>query len=201
MSKTTVVVHDHNLVNYNDDYDFTNAECCVHLLRDLKELNECLPREWIDKLIKLFIDTNNKRKEYINQNILVFDYEVTDKVIEEYDEIIKEAKNNNLKDFNSYYGNDEKRMIKRLEDYKENYLLWVLIFDVPFSNNLSERSLRNTKTKMKVSGQFSNIQNAEYLARIKSYIETCKSNDINSHESLKRLIEDNSYTLDEMQIN
>ena len=201
LPQTTVVVHDHNLVNYNDDYDFTNAECCVHLLRDLKELNECLPREWIDKLIKLFIDTNNKRKEYINQNILVFDYEVTDKVIEEYDEIIKEVKNNNLKDFNSYYGNDEKRMIKRLENYKENYLLWILRFDVPFSNNLSERSLRNTKTKMKVSGQFSNIQNAEYFARIKSYIETCKSNDINPHEALKRLIEDNPYTLDEMQIN
>ena len=126
---------------------------------------------------------------------------MTDKVIEEYDEIIKEAKNNNLKDFNSYYGNDEKRMIKRLENYKENYLLWVLRFDVPFSNNLSERSLRNTKTKMKVSGQFSNIQNAEFFTRIKSYIETCKSNDINPHEALKRLIEDNPYTLDEMQIN
>lgn len=126
---------------------------------------------------------------------------MTDKIIEEYDEIIKEAKTNNLKGFNSYYGNDEKKMIKRLENYKENYLLWILRFDVPFSNNLSERSLRNTKTKMKVSGQFSNIQNAEYFARIKSYIETCKSNNINPHEALKRLIEDNPYTLDEMQIN
>lgn len=30
----TAVVHDHNLVNYNDDYEFINVECCVHLLRD-----------------------------------------------------------------------------------------------------------------------------------------------------------------------
>lgn len=152
-------------------------------------------------MIKLFVDTNNKRKEYINENILVFDYQVSDKVIQEYDEIIKEAKKNNLKDFNNYYGNDEKKIIRRLENYKDNYLLWVLRFDIPFSNNLSERSLRNTKTKMKVSGQFANIQNAEYFARIKSYIETCKSNNINPYEALKRLSEDNPYTLSEMKIN
>lgn len=199
LNKETVVVHDHNKVNYNNDYDFTNAECCVHLIRDLKELNDVLPREWINELIKLLIDTNNLRKNYIDKSIYQFDCEVTDKVINEYDEIINKAREINQKDFNSYYRNDEKKMIKRLMDYKENYLLWVLRFDVPFSNNLSERSLRGSKTKMKVSGQFANIQNAEYFARIKSYIETCKANNINPHLALIRLIEDNPYTLDELK--
>ena len=201
LSKDTVVVHDHNKVNYNEDYEFTNAECCVHLIRDLRELNDCLPREWIENLIKLLVDTNNKRKEYIDKSILQFDSEVSDKVIEEYDKLVKQAKEINLSDFNQYYGKDEKTMIKRLEDYKENYLLWILRFDIPFSNNLSERALRGSKTKMKVSGQFANIQNAEYYARIKSYIETCKCYDINPHTALVRLIEDNPYTLDEMKIN
>lgn len=59
LSKDTVAVHDHNKVNYNDDYDFTNAECCVHLIRDLRKLNENLPRVWIDKLINLLVTTNN----------------------------------------------------------------------------------------------------------------------------------------------
>ena len=53
---------------------------------------------------------------------------------------------------------------------------------------------------MKVSGQFANIQNAEYFARIKSYIETCKCNNINPHTALVRLIEDNPYTLEELKI-
>ena len=201
LSKDTVVVHDHNKVNYNEDYEFINAECCVHLIRDLRELNDCLPRKWIEKLIKLLVDTNNKRKEYIDKSILQFDSEVSDKVIEEYDKLVKQAKEINLSDFNHYYGKDERTMIKRLEDYKENYLLWILRFDIPFSNNLSERALRGSKTKMKVSGQFANIQNAEYYARIKSYIETCKCYDINPHTALVRLIEDNPYTLDEMKIN
>lgn len=200
LNKDTVVVHDHNKVNYNEDYEFTNAECCVHLIRDLRELNDVLPRDWIQSLINLLVDTNNKRKDYIEKSILQFDSEVSDKVIEEYDKIIHQAQEINLKDFNSYYGKDERTIIKRLKDYKENYLLWILRFDIPFSNNLSERSLRGSKTKMKVSGQFANIQNAEYFARIKSYIETCKSHDINPHEALIRLIEDNPYTLDEMKI-
>ena len=201
LSKDTVVVHDHNKVNYNDDYDFTNAECCVHLIRDLRELNEVLPREWIENLIKLLINTNNKRKEYIEKNILQFDYEVSDNVIKEYDEIINQAQEINLKDFNQYYGKDERTLIKRLKDYKDNYLLWVLRFEVPFSNNLSERSLRGSKTKMKVSGQFANIQNAEYFARIKSYIETCKSHNVNTHTAIQRLLENNPYSIDELQKN
>lgn len=59
---------------------------------------------------------------------------------------------------------------------------------------------RSSKTKMKVSGQFANIQNAEYFAKIKSYIETCKCYDINPHDAFVRLIEDKSYTFDELKI-
>ena len=200
LSDKTVVVHDHNKVNYNDEYDFINAECCVHLIRDLNKLNENLPRDWIEKLIKLLVDTNNKRKDFINQRIEYFDQEVTDKVSEEYDNIIKEAKEINKSDFNKYHGNDEKTLIKRLCDYKENYLLWIVRFDVPFSNNLSERSLRSSKTKMKISGQFSNISNAEYFARIKSYIETCKRNGLNPNTALQKLVDDNPYKIEDLKI-
>ena len=198
LSKDTVVVHDHNKVNYNDEYEFTNAECCVHLIRDLKKVQENLNHNWTNQLINLLIETNNKRKEYINSSIMYFDQEVSDKVSIEYDKIILQAKEENRKDFSKYYGNEEKTLIKRLIDYKENYLLWVLRFDVPFSNNLSERSLRSSKTKMKVSGQFSNLKNAEYFARIKTYIETCKRNNKNVHEALVKLISDNPYTVDEL---
>lgn len=38
LDENTYVVHDHNKVNYNDDYEFQNVECCVHLLRDLKKV-------------------------------------------------------------------------------------------------------------------------------------------------------------------
>lgn len=34
----TVVMHDHNIVNYCSDYSFTNIECNAHLLRDLHKV-------------------------------------------------------------------------------------------------------------------------------------------------------------------
>ena len=51
---------------------------------------------------------------------------------------------------------------------------------------------------MKVSGQFKNILNAQYYSNIKSYIETCKRNDINIHEALVRLLENNPYSVNEI---
>jgi len=64
--------------------------------------------------------------------------------------------------------------LTRLENYVENHLKFAEFEEVPFTNNLSERSLRRVKTKMKVSGLFQNIAHAEYSATIMSYAETAK---------------------------
>ena len=175
----------------SEDFEFINSDCIINLINDLKKLDKCLSREWIKELINLLVDTNNKRKEYIDENILVFDCYVADKVIEDYDKLLKKARKINLEDFNQYYGKEEKEMIKRLKDYKEYYLLWILRFDITFSNNQS-------KNKSKI--EFANIKNAEYFTRIKSYIETCKCHGIKSHDALVRLVEDNPYTLKDLKL-
>ena len=51
---------------------------------------------------------------------------------------------------------------------------------------------------MKVSGQFQNIERADDHANIRSYIETCYRNNVNGHEALIRLMNDNPYTLEEI---
>ena len=198
LDKDTVVVHDHNTINYNEDYEFQNAECCVHLIRDLRKIEGELNHEWPKELITLLKETNKKRNEYINQGNQYFEEIFIEEVQSKYDEIIEKAKKENQKDRNKYFGNDEKAIINRLIKFKQNYLMWVIRFDIPFSNNLSERSLRGSKTKMKVSGQFKNISSAEYYSIIKSYIETCKRNDINVHEALIRLSENNPFSIEEI---
>ena len=98
-----------------------------------------------------------------------------------------------------YYAHEEQILIKRILEYQAEYLLCVSDFDVPFSNNLSERSLRDLKSKMKISGQFNNIATAKYYAAdIKSYVETCYSNDVNSFYALHRLCIGNPITLTEL---
>ena len=57
-------------------------------------------------------------------------------------------------------------------------------FDIPYDNNLSERGIRGVKSKMKISGQFQNIEYAKYYADIRTYIETCYRNGLNPTDAL-----------------
>jgi transposase len=84
-------------------------------------------------------------------------------------------------------------------EYRDNYIYWILDFDIPFTNNLSERNLRGIKSKMKVSGQFQNINSAEDYANIRSYIETCRIYGKNEVDCLTRLVEGNPYTFQELK--
>ena len=191
LDKETVVVHDHNKVNYNEEYEFINAECCAHLLRDLKKVVDNLSHEWPKDMINLLLDGNVRRSkgEYVDATYMAM----------QYDTIFSAGYLENLEDDNKYYASEEETLLKRLEEYKKNYLLWTLNDEIPFTNNTAERGLRTFKTKMKVSGQFTNIKNAEYFARIKSYIETGHRYGIGSYELIESALEGKAYTVEQMK--
>lgn len=94
---------------------------------------------------------------------------------------------------------EEETLLKRLKEYKENYLMWTLNDEIPFTNNTAERGLRTSKTKMKVSGQFNNIKSAQYFARIKSYIETRHRHGLGSYRLIEAALEGKPYTIEQMK--
>ena len=163
----------------------------MHLLRDLKKVVDNLGHEWPKKMINLLLEENTKR----NEGEAVF----PEYVGMIYDECVIEGIMENDSDEDKFYAKEEKALLKRLEKYKENYLMWTYNEDIPFSNNVSERSLRSTKTKMKVSGQFQNIQNARYYARIKSYIETGKRHGMNSIKLIEGALKGEYITIGQMK--
>ena len=191
LPEETIVMHDHNKVNYNEDYSFTNVECCVHLLRDLKKVVDNLGHDWAKELIELLLRENHNRN--------VGNYIDADYIALEYDTVIAQGYLENLEDEEKYYADAEKALLKRLEKYKENYLMWTLNKEIPFSNNVSERSLRNSKTKMKISGQFENITSARYFAKIKSYLETGKRHGYLVNELIGRALTGKYITIEEMK--
>lgn len=199
LSSTTIVEHDHNIVNYNEEYSFINAECCQHLNRDLQKVKTNIPnRTWSIKMKDLFCEYDHKRKLLIEQNIDHFSEEEFDNFMSQINQYLLLGVEEHSNDSNTYYANEEAALLIRLMEYRDNYIYWTIDFNLPFTNNLSERALRGIKSKMKVSGQFQNISNAEYYASIRSYIETCYRNNVNGHEALIRLIQDNPYTLNEI---
>ena len=95
LAKETVVVHDHNKVNYNEDYYFRNAECNVHLIRDLKKVINNLNHTWAKKLIELITKMNKKRKWLIKKGKEEFSQEELKKFEDKFEKIMIEASTQN----------------------------------------------------------------------------------------------------------
>ena len=198
LPQETVVMHDHNKVNYNKEYSFSNIECNVHLLRDLQKTTDNLQHKWSEELKNLLLKTNVERNNAIDRGEEAFEDANVKAFYRKLNQIMLAAMEENNTDYNKYYGSDECTLILRILDYKDNYFSWVVNFELPFSNNLSERSLRGVKSKMKISGQFQSEETAKHYAAVKSYIETCYRNGINEMEALIRLCEGNTYTVKEI---
>lgn len=196
LSNETIVMHDHNKINYK--YSYQNIECNIHLLRDIEKckMNTC--HEWCDEFKHLIQKTMHDRNQALNNKLEKFDEEYIIDFDEKFNNILLSAIEENKGKSKTHYDSEEKALINRILEYKNNYFLWIHDFSLPYDDNLGERALRGAKSKMKVAGQFQNEQNAKYYADIKTYIETCYRNNINPTDALIRLMEDNPYTIKEI---
>jgi len=198
LSADTTVMHDHNTINYNDDFCFTNVECNQHLQRNLQKLYEISHHEWALQLKELIASTIHERKCLLTQNGMAFEAEYVDLFFQKLDSIMKKADEEYANDNSHYYEIDERRLINRMQNYRENYFHWVKDFDIPTTNNLSERSLRFVKTHSKVSGQFASSTTAGFFADIRTYLETCARNGLHEFQALLRLTQGTPYSVREL---
>lgn len=198
LPKECTVVHDHNIVNYHEQYLFGNAECNRHLISDLKKVIDNLNHLWAKKMIELLTKTDHKRNRLISKGKEKFSQEELNKFENKFEKIMIEAHRENENEEQKYYVDKETALILRILDYKNEYLLWIHNFEVPFTNNLSERGLRGAKSKLKASGQFWNIESASWYAKIRSYIETCNRNKVNVYNALLKLSLGTPYSLKEI---
>ena len=186
LSKETKVMHDHNKVNYNKEYSFFNLECNAHLQRDLQKVIDNLKADWAIKLKELISESIKQRNKFVEDHY-TYNEEFGNNFFDRYNKIMLSAIEENRERESIFYKDDEKTLIQRVLDYKDNYFAWVTDFTLPTTNNLSERSLRSSKTKQKVSGQFKNIERSMDYANIKTYIETSYRNGVNPIYALFRL--------------
>lgn len=198
LTKETAVMHDHNSINYNDRFVFENVECNAHLQRDLQKIVDETGHKEAKELKELISETIRKRNDIVEKGgsgfddaqIIHFENSLTD--------ILGRAEEVAADNTSKYSGPFERAVVKRLQEYRDNYFAWVKNFEIPTTNNLSERALRPVKTKMKVSGQFASSQTANNYARVRTYIETCRRNGINELTALSRLCAGNPYTVEEI---
>ena len=193
-----VVMHDHNSISYNDRFMFTNVECNAHLQRDLQKIVDETGHKEPEELKKLVSRTIEDRNDLLKKGKKAFGKRYIKRFENEMADILERWRETAEDNKSRYSGPTERAVINRFPKYLENYFAWVKDFRIPTTNNLSERSLRCSKTKMKVSGQFANVDTAGFYATIKTYTETCRRNGINEMEALIRLCAGNPFTVEEI---
>lgn len=198
LSSEQTVVHDHMKYNYNDLFKFENAECNIHPIRKGRGVKANTDHEWPDKIAELLENYNKKRDELIENNINKFSVEELDILNKEYDKIINDGYDECNKFAYKDVYKEEFNLLEFFKIYKEAVLKWTVDFSIPFTNNLCETMIRLVKSKMKISYLFKNIESARYYTDIITYIETCYSFGVNRYQAIKRLFNDNPYSVQEL---
>ena len=87
---------------------------------------------------------------------------------------------------------DEAALLRRLEKYKANHLLFLHDFAVSFDNNMSERDLWECKSRQKMSGGFRTQEGSSMYCDILSVIETAKRRHINPFDAIAHILQGKS---------
>lgn len=181
------LVHDHETVVYN--YGHRHVECNVHISRYLKGCYENTNHSWALNMRSLLCSLNEYRKELIANDIKHLEKEQLDRYYKRYNDILEKGLEENQRIKSKFLKQEEKKLLNRLQKYKENHLLFLYDFSMPFDNNLSERDLRHVKTKQKISGYFNSMKGIKNYLDIKSIIGTCKKQKLNIYEIIFKIYE------------
>ncbi len=192
---TGILVHDHFKAYYKHEL-MSHAECNAHILRYLQAVIEIMKHPWATEMAELLRELNKLKKDYLALGINSIDEDELNSIHARYDKILEEgnaqyeAAIKNKKSI-PYY-NDERLLLKRLTEYKEEHLRFLTNFEVPFDNNGSERDARFFKNKIKVSGGFRSAEAASNYIIIASLISTLRKHDANVYLTINDIFNGNT---------
>ncbi|MCU7881501.1 MAG: transposase, partial [Candidatus Thiodiazotropha sp. (ex Lucinoma aequizonata)] len=82
-----------------------------------------------------------------------------------------------------------RNLLERLRDFEQDALRFIEVESVPFTNNQGENDLRMTKVQQKISGCFRSMEGAKYFCRVRTYLSTCRKQNMTATEALTLLFQ------------
>ena len=141
-------------------------------------------------MIEFLLSAKMSKELAIAFGIEKFEQVDLDSYRKRYDEVVRAGLEAMKNTKSRFYKTEEKRLLNRLEKYRDNHLLFATDFSVPFDNNLSERDLRLLKTKGKVSGCFRSFQGAQIFANLMSVTKTAIKQNVSPFVAIRSLFDD-----------
>lgn len=172
------VIHDHEIKFFG--YGKADSSCGGHLIRELKGMRDLYNLPWAGDMRALMLEMNAWKNKDLSESRTACDPTVLEIFEQSYDALIIAGKDEvNTMNTDGFGYKELKRMVKRLDEYKDFYLLFMRDYEVPFTNNLAERDFRAGKTKLKVSGCFRSWKGVKNYVKTRSFISTLKKRSMN----------------------
>jgi hypothetical protein len=179
-----IVSQDHEAKFYH--YGTQHATCGEHLSRELKGMDELCMLRWAGRMRSFLLEMNEQKKEDIARGkidcapLRLRSYEAW------YDELVDQGAVLLAAMRKKSFGYDQlHKMVNRLRNYKDSYLLFIRDYAAPFTNNLAERDLRHCKTKQKISGCYRSWQGLLHYCKIRSLVDTSRKRGLNVMAALR----------------
>ena len=178
-----------------------HAFCNAHLERELVFAHESTGQEWAAELKKLLSEMDHERNTRRKNGETAFPPDMLADYYLRYDKLIEEglALNPIAETASGKRGRKAKGktrcLLERLRDYRADILRFMENWEVPFTNNEAERSIRFSKIKEKVSGCFRTKDGADAFMKVMSYIGSAKKHNVSVYEALLEAVRGNALRL------
>ena len=148
-----IISQDHEAKFYH--YGTAHATCGAHLSRELRGLFELQKVPWADEMRQFMANMNHHKNADLAAGKTRCDKDKLFEFEHGFDQLLIKGRHALSQLKANELGHDElRRMLNRLTEYKDSYLLFIRDYRAPFTNNQAERDLRPCKTKQKISGCF-----------------------------------------------
>ena len=191
-----VCVHD-GFSAYDQYRQCQHSLCNAHILRDLNYVIDTSKAAWATEMKALLLDIKGavgdagaagkkrlavrQKKEFLSK----YD-QIVDKAGKLYEPLQrKKGPAKTARKRESPIVAAARKLVNRLAAKRDEILLFMHDFLVPFDNNQSERDLRMLKVKQKISGCFRTSVGAQEFCRLRSYVATMKKQGRSVMETIK----------------
>ena len=181
---TNTIISDCWSAYFNGIFKFKHAICDAHILRELVAAayfrHQCWAIEMFDLLLEIFA----AKTDAIEKGDKCLPQEYIDEIKERYRQIVANG-------YNEITGQTKGKtfsLLERLKKLEDAALAFAVDFNVDFTNNVSEISLRNLKTVLRVIGQFKTMSGLVDYCIIQSFMDTCRKQNLNPFDVMRALL-------------
>ena len=175
--------------------------CNAHILRELVYAEEEKHQAWAKQMQELLLEILGSREQYATMGQTCFQEGVLEAYLLRYDRIVADGLSQNPVPRKPSWkrGRIAKGkvicLLERLRDYKGDILLFARDWQVPFTNNEAERTIRFSKVKQKVSGCFRTKEGADDYMKIMSFLSTARKQGVTWFHAVQEAMNGNALTL------